>query len=383
MQECTAVIFIPDDTGKTGLAQPLMLTDVCGSPLLAWTTAALADGGVQRLFLVCHEQYAEQAKNVCPANMAVETADNQMAAEAMAAFLEREGEDEQVLVMTGPAVIFATEQPLNEQYACTYSIAGHTMRLGLEQKISVLDLLRSCGTPMVSAYAINTAEQLYDYQKAILKARLYALVRAGVRIWDFDNCYVSPYAKLAAGVTLMPGTIIQGNTTVAENSVIGPNALLDNAHIGANTRVNSSQIYDSTVGSESTVGPFAYIRPGCNVGDKTRIGDFVELKNSAIGQGTKVSHLTYVGDSDVGSGVNFGCGTVTVNYNGIKKFRTTIGDNAFIGCNTNLIAPVTVGESAYTAAGSTITEDVPAGALAIGRPRQLNKKDWVIRHRKK
>ena len=114
-----------------------------------------------------------------------------------------------------------------------------------------------------------------------------------------------------------------------------------------------------------------------------RVGDFVELKNASLGQNTKVSHLTYVGDSDVGRGVNFGCGSVTVNYNGMKKARTVIGDNAFIGCNTNLIAPVTVGENAYTGAGTTITEDVPAGALAIGRPRQQNKKDWVTKHRKK
>jgi len=130
------------------------------------------------------------------------------------------------------------------------------------------------------------------------------------------------------------------------------------------------------------VGPFAYIRPGCHVGKGVKVGDFVELKNSTIGDGTKISHLTYVGDTDAGAHINFGCGTVTVNYDGEKKFRTTIGDHAFIGCNTNLVAPVTVGEGAYTAAGSTITDDVPADSLAIARDRQIVKKQWAAKRRK-
>lgn len=379
MQERAAVIFIPDDTGKTGLAQPLMMTEVCGSPLLAWTAAALADGGVQRLCLVCHERYAAAVKEACPAGMQVTVCDNQSAAETMTKFLAEGGEEEQVMVLTGPAVLV----PSQEESANAWSISGHTMRLGLEEQISVLDLLRSCAVPMTGACPISTPEELYSYQKAVVRTRLYALMRAGVQIWDIENCYVSPQADIGAGAVLMPGTMILGNSTVGAGCVIGPNALLDNARIGNETRVNSSQIYDSTIGAGGTVGPFAYIRPGCVIGDKTRIGDFVELKNSTIGDGTKVSHLTYVGDSDVGRNVNFGCGTVTVNYNGLKKYRTVIGDNAFIGCNTNLVAPVNVGDNAYTGAGTTITEDVPNGALAIGRPKQVNKKDWVVKHRKK
>jgi len=379
MQERAAVIFIPDDTGKTGLTQPLMLTEVCGSPLLAWTAAALADGGVQRLFLVCHERYAAEVRAACPAGMQVTVGDNQTAAEAMTKFLAEGGEEEQVMVLTGPAVLI----PGEADSSCAYSISGHTMRLGLEEQISVLDLLRSCAVPMTGACPISTVEELYSYQKAVVRTRLFALLRAGVQIWDLDNCYVSPQADVGKGAVLMPGTMILGASTVGAGCVIGPNAMLDNARIGTETRVNSSQIYDSTIGSNSTVGPFAYIRPGCVIGDKTRIGDFVELKNSTIGDGTKVSHLTYVGDSDVGKSVNFGCGTVTVNYNGLKKYRTVIGDNAFIGCNTNLVAPVTLGDNAYTGAGTTITEDVPNGALAIGRPKQVNKKDWVVKHRKK
>ena len=149
--------------------------------------------------------------------------------------------------------------------------------------------------------------------------------------------------------------------------------------MGEGTTINASQVNESTIGSHTTVGPFTYVRPGCTIGDHCRVGDFVEVKNSVIGDGTKISHLTYVGDSDVGQRVNFGCGTVTTNYDGHKKFRCTIGDDVFLGCNTNLIAPVTVGDRAYTAAGSTVTDDVPDGALAIARARQTNKPGWADR----
>ena len=137
------------------------------------------------------------------------------------------------------------------------------------------------------------------------------------------------------------------------------------------------------MGSGVTVGPFAYVRPNSVIGDRVKLGDFVEIKNSRIGDGTKVAHLTYVGDSDVGKNVNFGCGTVTVNYDRAKKHRTVIEDDAFIGCNTDLVAPVTVGRGAYTAAGSTVTDDVPPQALAVARARQTNKRDWASRHKLK
>ena len=151
--------------------------------------------------------------------------------------------------------------------------------------------------------------------------------------------------------------------------------------VGDETEVNASQLNESTVGAHTTVGPFAYVRPNSKIGDHVKVGDFVEIKNSVIGNGTKISHLTYVGDSDCGERINFGCGTVTTNYDGFKKFRCTIGDDAFIGCNTNLIAPVTVGNGSYIAAGSTITDEVPADSLAIARERQVNKPGWAEKWR--
>ncbi len=168
------------------------------------------------------------------------------------------------------------------------------------------------------------------------------------------------------------------NSQVAADCEIGPfSHIRDGAEIGRGSRVAQSRIEDSQVAEDCNIGPFSYIRPGSVIGSRVRIGDFVEIKNSVIGEDTMISHLTYVGDADVGRKVNFGCGTVLVNYDGIEKHRSVIGDHAFIGCNTNLVSPVQIGEGAFTAAGSTITEDLPPGSLGIARARQQIKENWV------
>ena len=200
---------------------------------------------------------------------------------------------------------------------------------------------------------------------------------AGVSIMDPNNTYIDPRVKIGSGTVILPGTILRGRTVIGKNCTIGPNAMIRDCTVGDETEVNASQLNESTVGAHTTVGPFAYVRPNSKIGDHVKVGDFVEIKNSVIGNGTKISHLTYVGDSDCGERINFGCGTVTTNYDGFKKFRCTIGDDAFIGCNTNLIAPVTVGNGSYIAAGSTITDEVPADSLAIARERQVNKPGWA------
>ena len=203
------------------------------------------------------------------------------------------------------------------------------------------------------------------------------------QIFDPENVYIAADAVIGAGTVILPGTIIRGGCTVGCGCTVGPNTILEQAAVGDRTSVNSSQIYESRVGSDATVGPFAYIRPGCTVGDHTRIGDFVELKKSSIGNGTKVSHLTYIGDAKVGERVNFGCGTVIVNYDGYKKYQTVIGDDCFIGCNTNLVSPVELGDRVFTAAGTTVTENVPDGALTIARARQTNLEGWNDKRREK
>lgn len=208
---------------------------------------------------------------------------------------------------------------------------------------------------------------------AAVRARL---TENGVEMLDPSAVYPEATVTVGSGTLLLPGVILRGKTVIGRNCEIGPNTMLVDCVVEDGAVINSSQCHESHIKAGAHVGPFAYIRPNCTVGENVKVGDFVELKNSSIGDGTKISHLTYVGDSDVGENCNFGCGTVTVNYDGKQKFRTTIGDHCFIGCNSNLVAPVRVGDGAYTAAGSTITEDVPPKNLAVARARQVNKSGW-------
>ena len=213
---------------------------------------------------------------------------------------------------------------------------------------------------------------LNDMMTQVINNRHYI---AGVDIIG-HNVIIGKDVKIARDTLLMPNTIIQGGTEIGSGCVIGPNTQISGCKIGDNVTLNGVQAFDAVIGDNVKAGPFVHIRPGTVLHNNVKIGDFVEVKNSEIGEGTALAHLTYIGDSDVGKNVNFGCGTVTANYDGLEKYRTVIGDNAFIGCNTNLIAPVEVGENAATAAGSTIAENVPAGALAIERGQTNIKENW-------
>ena len=192
-----------------------------------------------------------------------------------------------------------------------------------------------------------------------------------------DNVCIEPEVVIAPGATILPGCILRGKTVIGANCVIGPNTLLENTIVEAGSTVNASQCYDSHLGPNNKIGPFTHVRTGTVTDEGVHLGAYVETKNANFAEGNTVSHLTYIGDADVGKYCNFGCGTVTCNYDGKDKFRTQIGDYCFIGCNTNLVAPVKVGDGAYTAAGSTITKDVPAQALGIARERQTNLDGWA------
>lgn len=224
---------------------------------------------------------------------------------------------------------------------------------------------------------INDRIQLAQAESVMRKRIAEKHMKNGVTIIDPASTYIGPDVTIEQDSVIMPGTILEGNTVIGQECEIGPSSRIADSVIGCGSTVENSVIKESTVGSNVKIGPFAYIRPNCKVADNVKVGDFVELKNSNIDAGTKIPHLTYVGDSDVGKNVNFGCGSVTVNYDSKKKHRTTIGDNAFIGCNTNLVAPVEVGAGAYIAAGSTITQNVPEDSLAVARSRQINKENWV------
>ncbi len=238
----------------------------------------------------------------------------------------------------------------------------------------------------VTAFGARTQNVVLGANDRIQLAELNEIARRdefrrhmlnGVSISCPDGVIIGPDVEIGADTAILPGTILRGKVKIGCGCTIGPNSLVENSEIGDNVILNSVQCYQSTVASGSDIGPFVRIRPGSLIGGGVHIGNFVEIKNSTVGKETKIAHLSYIGDSDVGSDVNIGCGCATANYSGKDKNRTVIKDGAFIGCNTSLVAPLTVGKNAYTAAGSTVTENVPDNALAIARSKQVNKKDWV------
>lgn len=342
---------------------PLMLRELLFCPVLSWVGQELAACGVQRYFVICAAAWQEQAREAlvsCGGELRLFTG----LEEAV------EAAEEPYLLLPEPvAPVYGPEEPL-------YALCG-----GVKESADPAALWQRDTTPP-SFRPIHSAVELTLAMPAARELLTRRMIEGGVHIIDPANTYVDPRCTVEPGAVLLPGCILRGHTRIGGGCVIGPNSMLTDCVVGRDTTVNASQLTDSTVGNNTTVGPFAYVRPGCTIGDHCRVGDFVEMKNSTIGDGTKISHLTYVGDSDVGQRVNFGCGTVTTNYDGHKKFRCTIGDDVFLGCNTNLIAPVCIGDRAYTAAGSTVTGDVPAGALAIARARQVNKDGWADRLRK-
>ena len=201
----------------------------------------------------------------------------------------------------------------------------------------------------------------------------------GVVFTCTDGITIEPDVEISAGTQILAGTILRGKTVIGENCNIGPNCIIEDCKIEDGVQLNYVQAYKSTIEANVKIGPFVHIRPNSHIKQGVKIGDFVEIKNSVIGEGTAVAHLTYVGDSDVGKKVNFGCGTVTVNYDGIIKSRCVIGDNCFIGCNTNLVAPVKLGKYVYTAAGTTVTKDVPDYSLAIDRGAMVVKEGYSLK----
>lgn len=229
---------------------------------------------------------------------------------------------------------------------------------------------------------INDRVQLYEAEKIMQDRIIKEHMKNGVTMHCPESIYIEDGVEIGSDTEIDRNVEILAGTKIGSNCVIGMGSRLDRAVIGNGVDILSSVILQSEVGDGAHVGPFAYIRPNCKVGKSVKVGDFVEVKNSVIDDGTKISHLTYIGDSDVGKNVNFGCGTVTCNYDGKKKFRSKIGDNSFIGCNTNLVSPVEVGDRAYIAAGSTITEDIPEGSLSIARNRQVNKLGWADKNQK-
>jgi len=239
-------------------------------------------------------------------------------------------------------------------------------------------------------------ERYYDEKRETNRRINLDLADAGVRFEDIYMAFIDADTSIGGGtfisadVEIRSGSVIgkdctieKGCTiiasTIGDGSTIGQHSRIEGAQIAEGVNIMQSFVTDSSIGAGTNVGPFAYVRPDSNIGENCRIGDFVEIKNSVVGDDTKISHLTYVGDSDLGREINLGCGVVFVNYNGKEKNRTKVGDGAFIGCNVNLIAPVNIEDNAYIAAGTTVTRDVPSGSLSVGRPEERNIEGWVAK----
>lgn len=221
-----------------------------------------------------------------------------------------------------------------------------------------------------------TAKENFELAQQRYAATFERHLENGVEFISRD-VYIDAEVEIAPGAVILPGCILRGKTVIGANCVIGPNTLLEDTVVEDGSTINASQCYQSHIGPNNKIGPFTHVRTGTKTAEGCHLGAYVETKNADFAEGNTVSHLTYIGDATVGKYCNFGCGTVTCNYDGKDKFRTQIGDYCFIGCNTNLVAPVKVGDGAYTAAGSTITKDVPAQALGIARERQTNLDGWA------
>jgi bifunctional UDP-N-acetylglucosamine pyrophosphorylase / glucosamine-1-phosphate N-acetyltransferase len=256
----------------------------------------------------------------------------------------------------------------------------------------VIEILQTEGE-VVSAYqtgdfdetlGVNDRVALSQAETTMKKRINEQHMRNGVTIQDPSNTYIDAGVSIGRDTVILPGTVIKGDSSIGEDSIIGPNTEVKDSSIGDRTVVKQSVAHDSSIGSDVQIGPFAHIRPDSSIADEVKIGNFVEIKKASFGKGSKASHLSYIGDAEVGSDVNIGCGSITVNYDGKNKHLTKIEDGVFVGCNSNLVAPVKVGKGAYIAAGSTITEDVPGESLSIARARQVNKENYVqnLNHKK-
>lgn len=361
---------------------PLMLRPLLFSPAAAWLARALQDAGVERFLLLTTPDLADAAAACFPDGTQICFLDDATVGDAVRAFAA--GSDGEVISITQPVWLSfgggelltrlgrmpePDEAPIGiyrqsaQNLAATGDLEG-----GVAFSPAMDD--QPLALPLLDELTLNSAQYYARMERA------EQLMLRGVHILDPQSVFVDPAVTVGAGTVLLPNVILRGETHIGAGCEIGPNTMIRDCTLGDGCVANSSQLNEAVFGRNVNIGPFAYVRPGTVVADDCKVGDFVEVKNAVIGKGTKLPHLIYVGDSDVGERCNFGCGSITCNYDGKHKHRTTVGDDVFIGCNTSLVAPVTVESGAYTAAGSTITDTVPAETLAIARARQVNRTGW-------
>lgn len=312
------------------------------------------------------------------------------------------GEDGGVMKIVEQKDCTEEEAAVNEINTGTYCFDNAKLFAALEKVTNsnnqqeyyltdVIGILRAQGDIVLGYQAHDAAESIgVNDRLALSEAEGYMRERInryhmlnGVTIIDPSSTYIGAEVTIGTDTVLYPGTTLKGKTVIGEDCVIGPSSDIEDSVIMDGASIKHSVLNQAQVGARTSVGPFAYLRPGSVLGEEVKIGDFVEIKNATIGDGSKVSHLSYVGDASVGKNVNVGCGAITVNYDGYNKAKTTIEDDAFIGSNVNLIAPVTVGKGAFVVAGSTITRSVSENDLAVARVRQENKPGYAEKIRSK
>lgn len=383
----SAVIFVPDDTSRTGCARPMLLQNLMGTPLLAWLVDSLSAGGVERFFLVCAPGDRDDARACFPADrqpvFAEKEADTSRELQEFLTSVDPKNED--VIVVTGPCVVlpFASEEaafdgpPEQANMLCI----GRTALLGaLRQNRPFLPFLMEYGSHYSDrdgVYSVLSMNELADWQPVLNHMRLYRLIQAGVEVWDYNGIFVDPRASVAPGAVLLPGTVIRGNSVIGAGTSVGPNAFVEDAVIGADCAVGTAQVLRAQVGDQCRIGSYASLLPGTVLGNRVTVGTCAELRDVTVGDGAVLCHGTYAADGVIGAGVRMDPGAATVNSDPDGRYRTVIEEQAYIGSGVRLVAPVHVGSGAYAAAGSVIAEDIPAQAMAIARARQTGKKDWA------
>jgi bifunctional UDP-N-acetylglucosamine pyrophosphorylase/glucosamine-1-phosphate N-acetyltransferase len=308
------------------------------------------DGGVKRI--VEHRDATEEQKAIREINLSIYCFETALLREALASLKPNNAQGEYYLT------------------DCIEYISAKGLRIEAV----------SCGSPD-EWMGVNDRVQLADAAKKLRRRINNEFMVSGVTMIDPDSTYIDSTVTIGQDVTIYPGVTLEGSTVIEQGAVLYPGSRIADSTIGAGTTVQNSVVLSSTVGDNSTIGPYAYLRPNSRIGNGCRVGDFVEVKNATIKDGAKVSHLSYIGDGEIGEKSNIGCGVVFVNYDGKKKSKTIVGKNAFVGCNANLVAPVTIGDGAYIAAGSTVTKNVEEDALCIARSRQTVIEGWAKRRR--
>ena len=381
----SAVIVIANDPARTGRRRPLQLQLVMGAPLLRWLTHALAQRGVERWLLVCPERWLSEAKHCFPADAQLTACADREAGNPLHVFLSSAGEDErEVLVITGACVCLPSEEEAPPD-DCAFCVGTTELMESLdEEDFSFTRFLqtRSADCDQLSGVrAVREAADLLDLSAHMRRATLLGLADRGVQIWDPERCHVDPGVSVGAGSVLMPGAILRGNTVVGGDCVIGPDALLENAELGSGCRVNASQLSDCRLGSDCAVGPYACVRSGSRLGSRVRVGANTELNAVDLGEGSRVGAQCVLRELTCGRSCTIGPGVICAAAPE-ESGPVTLGDDSVIGGGVTFAGPVDVGRCAAVAAGSVITADVPAQALAGARARQTTRRDWALHKNK-